>query len=394
MNASSPRERIRRRAEEAAARYGRAQAEDERRGGEPPQPGDLYVFAETADLQWAALERDPADGRRLLAVPADVHPHLGSADVAVPADSASGAMSLRCRFGVWLDVDDFDRERRTGSLEPEVLERARRKRAALDGDRPVGSSAERDTDREPEYQDLEKELVEAQAALRERRRQREQEPVGKVVPFRRPGARWGSVSSPYAMAASILLVVALGMAAGMLAQLRKIGDLEQERASAEQARGQEQQERQRVEESHRRLQEESRQAERKYQHRITELEQRAQGAGRDEPLVNLPFAWLSPQEDVRGPLKTITVSRAASYFVLILAVSDPEPYPGYRLEIREVDAEGPVFSGAVAMAGIAEVSVALPRRLVGAGEYQLHLYGLRGGKAELVEEYGLSVEVE
>ena len=83
------------------------------------------------------------------------------------------------------------------------------------------------------------------------------------------------------------------------------------------------------------------------------------------------------------------------YFALILEVTDPEPYPRYRLEIRDEPTGAMVFSGELVKTGITEVSVALPRRLLAAGEYQLSLYGLHGGQeAELVEEYALFIELE
>ncbi|MCP4662599.1 MAG: hypothetical protein GY856_44960, partial [bacterium] len=154
------------------------------------------------------------------------------------------------------------------------------------------------------------------------------------------------------------------------------------------------QERQRREQTHRRviagLTEEGERAEREYRRQLAELERLGSG-GRQQPLVDLPFAWLTPEEEVRGEIKTISVPSAASYFALILEVSDPQPYPAYRLEIRD-DANTKVWSSELSKTGISEVSVALPRRLLAAGEYRLRLYG--PGDGQLVEEYPLRMELE
>ena len=118
------------------------------------------------------------------------------------------------------------------------------------------------------------------------------------------------------------------------------------------------------------------------------------GAGSEVALVDLPFAWLSPLEEPRGEVKTLSVSAVASYLVLILEINDPEPYSRYRLEIREGSTNAEVFASELSKTGVTEVSVALPRRLLAAGEYQLRLYGLRGTQAELVEEYAVRIELE
>lgn len=160
-------DQIRRLTEQARSRLGEARAAADRRGGGPPEPGDLYVFPETArfDVQWAVLAHQPPE---LLVVPADDRPLVGSADVAVPAGASCGALTLRCRFGVWLGEAAFDPEMRTGRLAPEDLERIRRKRAEVERGAVVGSVLERETDGEPEYEDwAEDVLAWAQATLAE-----------------------------------------------------------------------------------------------------------------------------------------------------------------------------------------------------------------------------------
>ena len=169
MTSRDHRQRLRRATREAKARRDRARVELEERGDRPPQPGDVLGFAETAEhaVLWAILEADPAgEPRRFLAVAADLHPFAGSSDVAVPAESACGALCLRCGFEVHLDAAAGAAARRVGVLEPEVLDRARRKRAEIVAGAVIGSVLERDTDGEPDYQDwLEDGPARAQAAL-------------------------------------------------------------------------------------------------------------------------------------------------------------------------------------------------------------------------------------
>ncbi len=175
MNSRDHRERLRRATREAQARRDRARSEIERRrdpSSRPdpsPQAGDVLAFPQTAEhsVLWAVLEDlSGGEARRFLLVAADLHPLTGSSDVAVPPESAAGALCLRCGFEVRLDALDCESAGRAGTLEPEVLERARRKRAQIEAGALTGSVLERDTDGEPEYQDwLEEGPAEARAAL-------------------------------------------------------------------------------------------------------------------------------------------------------------------------------------------------------------------------------------
>jgi hypothetical protein len=136
------------------------------RGG-PPRPGDLFVLNATGDLpvEWAILDHWPEKGQ-LLAVPADQSPLAGSADVEVPAVAAPGGpLSLRCRFGAWLDAGLFDPGLRSGSLAPEtVAEALRRVRRIEDGTlEPAGLAEEVDAD--SEYQDWIREVPDQARAL-------------------------------------------------------------------------------------------------------------------------------------------------------------------------------------------------------------------------------------
>ncbi len=169
MSSQSRQQRLLRATAEAQARRAKARAGLERRQESPPQPGDVFAFAATAAhaVLWVVLDSGaPGDGRRHLLVAADLHPSVGSTDVAVPAEAAGGAMSLRCSFEVRLAAADFAAAKRTNCLDAEILAQARRKRAQVEAGTVTGSALERDTDGEPEYLDwLEEGPAEAQAAL-------------------------------------------------------------------------------------------------------------------------------------------------------------------------------------------------------------------------------------
>jgi hypothetical protein len=366
----------------------------------PPRPGDLYVLAETADfpVEWAVLEAQAGNPERLLAVPADTNPLAGSADVEILANEPAGPLSLRCRFGLWLDAARFDPARRTGSLAPEAVARALKTRTALESGDPAASPLAWEADVDPEYEDWTREvLVPAHATLARPAAREEPAASSPVLPFRR---RWTTFGNPYALAASILLMVTLGLAGGLLWQTGKINDLSAGRQRTEDELRRERErhagELRQAEEAHRReITERDRQAAQREQEdrsRIADLEKRLDSAGHNRPLVNAPFVWLNPKDPVRGEPDAISVPRDASYLFLVLSLTDLRPFPEYRLEILSKDTGKPVWSSrGLHKTGPVEISVALPRDLLPPGDYRLRLYGLKGGKAALAGEYEVRV---
>jgi tetratricopeptide (TPR) repeat protein len=120
----SPAELIRR----THAAAGSAARLVETRHGRPAAVGDLFLLPQDggSPLEWAVLVSHPHRPGLLLVVPADTHPLVGSSDLAVPAGSPSGPLSLRCGFGVWLDDSFLRPELRSGALDQEDVDRARR----------------------------------------------------------------------------------------------------------------------------------------------------------------------------------------------------------------------------------------------------------------------------
>jgi hypothetical protein len=366
----------------------------------PPQPGDLYILAETEDfpIEWAVLDRRGGDREKLLAVPADTNPLAGSADVEVLANEPGGSLSLRCRFGLWLDATEFDPARHTGTLAPEAVARALETQAALQtGDLAVWPLAW-EVDADPEYQDWVREvLVPAHAAVARPVAEEESAAPSPVLPFRR---QWTAFGNPYALAASILLMVTLGLAGGLLWQTGKLSDLAAGRQRTEQELRREREKHagdlRQAEEVHRReIAARDQQAAKREQEdrtRIADLEKRLDSAGHARPLVNAPFAFLSPKDPVRGEPDAVSLPSGASYLFLVLEVANLRSFPEYRLEILTKDTNASVWSASgLHKTGVTEVSVALPRDLLPPGDYRLRLYGLGKGKAEVAGEYEMRI---
>ena len=98
--------------------------------------------------------------RRVLAVPADTRPLAGSADVEVLAEFPGGPLSLRCRFGVWLDAGLFDPALRSGSLTPDVVAEALQHFRRLESGDLEASPLAEEVDADPEYVDWLREVPE------------------------------------------------------------------------------------------------------------------------------------------------------------------------------------------------------------------------------------------
>jgi hypothetical protein len=362
----------------------------------PPQPGDLFVLPETADfpVEWALLDRRSG---QMLAVAADTNPLAGSADVEILPGEPAGPLSLRCRFGLWVDASRFDPSRWTGVLDPDAVARALAKRAELESGDLTASPLADETDADPEYEDWVREVLAPAHSVLSRPATADERSARP--PVLGPSRRWSSLGNPYALAASVLLLVTLGLAGGLVWQTRTIADLDAGRQRTEQELRRERAKRagelQQAEEAHKKqMEERDRQAEQKRaedRRRIADLESRLETSGRVRPLVNAPFVYLGPRDPVRGGLDAVPLPPEASYLFVILTVADLRSFPEYRLEI--VSQDKPVWSTAgLHKTGPIEVSVALPRSLLPPGDYRLRLSGVKDGKVERVGEYEMRIQ--
>jgi hypothetical protein len=180
--------------------------------GMPPQPGDLFVLAATADLpvEWAILDRRPG---KVLAVPADTRPLAGSADVEVPAELSGGPLSLRCRFGVWLDAALFEPKLRSGALEPDIVAEALQHVRRLETGDLEGSPLAEEVDADPEYADWLREVPERARTLTAAAR--------PAVAHPSPAVTW---TSAYRLAA-IFALLAVGLSIWVALLRREVGRL-------------------------------------------------------------------------------------------------------------------------------------------------------------------------
>ncbi len=173
--------------------------------GDPPQPGDVYLFHATADLglEWVVVET-AADGR-LFVVPADTHSHAGSADLEI-SGAGLGPLSLRFGYGLWVGATTCEPGLRSGALEPGDLARAQARRSELEAGKATASRRSREVDSDPEYREWQVTLAAARAALARRPRE--------ITSGVRPSRRRRAVGRPLALAASILLTLTFGVAGG------------------------------------------------------------------------------------------------------------------------------------------------------------------------------------
>ena len=383
---------LRRLTAQALARRAAVRAEVERRRDEPPQPGDIFLLAATAEqpVAWAVVEEE-LGGRRLLVVPADTHPLASAADVEVPPGAACGPLWLRCRHGVWLEAPVFDLRLRTGHLEQEYVQEARQRCRQL-----VGTDTEHEGDLD--YADWERDvLLEAKKELAS--------PVG-TSPARTPPARGGAggrpgiLTRPYWAAAAAGLLVSVGFVGGMLWPPRvPVGPIAERpeppsvarrsaSAAADEPVPSEQELRRRLTD----LQRQMELAEGRHRGEIAELERRL-GNAPPEVLVGLPLVWLSPRQEVRSSANAFRIGPAEAHVLLILEVRDSDPESSYELEIRRRQDGALVWKGThLRRTGAVELPLVLPGRLLPTGGYLLLLSrsGEPGGRP--LAEYELTVE--
>jgi hypothetical protein len=202
------------------------------------------------------------------------------------------------------------------------------------------------------------------------------------------------VRIPYAIAAS-LLIVSLGLGAWIVSLRRENQRLaagfneqliEREQAIAVATKS--------LEEARQRLEEASRRAEQDAT-QIAELRQTVDELS--QPQINTPVTDLYPRDYIRGQegaVKTVAVPSGANFFTLILNMAGQPSHPEYALEILDQGGRAIWRGRGLQKSLYNNFTVTLPRRSFSAGPYRIKLYGLRGARSELVEEYALRIRYQ
>jgi hypothetical protein len=366
----------------SAAVASRGRREVEEAGLRPPEPGDVFVLAATADwpVEWALLDR-PQPAGPFLAVAGDSHPFLGSDDV--EAETSAGPLHLRCRSRVRLDSGALDPARRVARLSPFDLEQARQKVREIDGGESGPESLLEEIDTSSAYREWLREVVEpARAAAGER---------VSVLPFGSPaGRRTARRRVLYAAAATLFVVVGAGLAGRAVFEQRRADRLATEWRRSEAAlaatRRRQQEEQMGVDAARRQLQAEVGDLRR----RIAALEG---GEATPKPLLNLPVAILFPSEPMRAAPADRPLVVDGPFLVLVLKFREPAGVASYRVSLTPHGKTSPTWSSAgLERSAQGAVQLALPRNLVPPGEYRLRLETLRAGQVWPLAAYELTVD--
>ncbi len=337
MDLESRRRRLQNLTAEAAVRHDEHAAVAEGRGGEPPQPGDRFVLDETSALpvQWVVLEEDPENAQRLRVIPWDDHPLAGSHDLAV-----DDVVRLRCGLAAWLDREVLSRGMRAGVVDPEVLERARRLRAAIVGGTLRASIRAREVDGDPDYRSWLETLAQAQARLTG------SAPPGPApvvsIAGRRRAEKRRSWSDP-----RFGLALAAGFAAAALGLSVWVGMLHG---------------------------------------RLDELDRPALTRGSESPVIRF-------EDTFRGESLT-DLSPDSTHVGVDLFISHVDRYSAYRFELLEREGDEVIWDDVVTTRESGLVLV-LPRHLLSAAQYRLRLFGRdEAGNEVLLDEQPLPIELE
>ena len=112
---------------------------------------------------------------------------------------------------------------------------------------------------------------------------------------------------------------------------------------------------------------------------------------RSTPDVNVPIIDLNPEDAGRGgqnqTATTIQLPRDTDLFTLILNLSGDDSSQAYSLEVTDRNKRTIWTTRDLRKSPYNNFTVAMRRRSFPGGEYRLKIYGLRGGRRELIEEY-------
>lgn len=133
-----------------------------------------------------------------------------------------------------------------------------------------------------------------------------------------------------------------------------------------------------------------------YETQISELRQTVGRLSR--PQLNAPIIELDPQQDpIRREANNVQILRVPSgtnFFTLILNTVGESSYPDYGLEIANQRGQLVWRGQGLEKSSFDTFRLGLSRQWLPAGQYQIRLYGLRGERKELLEEYALRVQYQ
>lgn len=359
------RDELRRR---TAAAFRRSQPVSTERLMGTPREGLLITLAATAELgiEWLVLDVDATTGRCLL-VAVDPMSWFGSGDRVLAGPPSSGLPVVRCSHGFHVPGSRLEGELAREVAVPSELEPIKAHRKAVLAGRYQPTDEEMEVDLDPDYRDWSRTLEGAQREAAASLNFGEADPRSSVRPLGRLVAR----------AASVILLVALGLLAGLVIQQRRsareVADLEatrsaliEERDQLAETAGELARERARLDAEIRRLGDEMQRAEEGHEQQREELEARI--ARLQVPEISVPWI-LVPPDLVRGDPEVLVVPPEARSVVLLL-----DARPGDRVEVSRIDGST-VWSATIErVEEQSEVLLRLPARLVPPGEYVISVW--------------------
>jgi len=354
-------------------------------------------------LAWGVVRREGEKKPRLLLVATDVNPLVGSGDIAATGP-ATGPLTLRCRFAVWVHEQEIGAATLLATLPPEALSLADSRLKAIAAGQPVGTFSEHEAEEDPEYQDWIEEVVQPSIEKLAARAGVEAPSEPPVLPFpTRSPAPSPSPREAWMRWAAVLAFVALGAVSGLLwwRQAREIADLRAAADASQAAHRQviaELEARQVALEAQyqARLQtagEDRARLEAEYRAQLQEVEAELAKLRRTTDVKNPLLAALEIGDVRRGP-KRLTVGPEVSHLLLLLPVDDPAGTE-FEIEVTERPSGKQVFIQKGLRADIlGEVRLGLPTVLVPPGDYRLRLFRKERAKLHLVREHLIEIQKE
>lgn len=339
----------------------------------PPAAGDLVVgplpaaAAElAAGVEWALIEKDPTGPERFLAVPADILPLRGSADLEV--GQGGERRMLRCRHAIWLETRNAS-WRKTGRLSPTELARARRQVQQLAQGEKLGHPLSQEVDLSADYREEISDRLETLAGLL--RSTPPPIPERPAPPLSFPSQKRLRL---FAVAASLLVVLLATLFARQLQrfeglrQQQEVYQAENERKISELAAAET-----RLREEARRLEQEKSAAlgEAAATRQDLEATRETLNRARQESVIANPeLAILSRPGSTRGATK-VELEAGASHLLILIPIDDRREKRKYRIEL--LGGHEPWTSPELEVLSPGELRLGIPASLLPEGKVVLRL---------------------